>query len=44
MPCIKCKNGKYKYGKEGDCQFPSKKACEEARKAIHAQKGKKGKK
>lgn len=45
MPCEKCKDGKWKYGTDGDCQFSTKKECEDARKAIHARRGgKKGKK
>jgi len=41
---MKCKNGKWKYGKNGRCQFEDEKECRQAEKAIHAQKGKKGKK
>jgi len=30
MPCTKCKDDKYKWGKTGECQYPSKEACESA--------------
>jgi len=30
MPCYKCSNGKYKYGKRGNCQFDTLGACEAA--------------
>jgi len=30
MPCTKCEEGKYKWGKTGECQYPSKEACESA--------------
>lgn len=36
MPCIKCNNGKWKYGEHGNCQFDTLKACREAEQAIHA--------
>ncbi len=36
MPCMKCANGKYKYGERGRCQFDTLKACKEAAAAIHA--------
>ena len=36
MPCIKCANGKYKYGERGNCQFDTLKACRAAEAAIHA--------
>jgi hypothetical protein len=36
MPCIKCSNGKYKYGERGNCQFDTLAACREAEQAIHA--------
>jgi hypothetical protein len=29
MPCTKCENGKYKWGKTGECKYDSKEACEE---------------
>jgi hypothetical protein len=35
MPCIKCSNGKYKYGEHGDCQFDTLAKCETAAAAIH---------
>lgn len=28
MPCTKCDNGKYKWGKNGECKYDSKEACE----------------
>ena len=30
MPCTKCENGKYKWGKTGECKFNSKEECEKA--------------
>lgn len=36
MPCYKCSNGKWKYGKNGRCQFDSLEHCQEAEAAIHA--------
>ena len=36
MPCMKCANGKYKYGEHGNCQFDTLKACKAAAAAIHA--------
>lgn len=36
MPCIKCANGKWKYGSNGKCQFDTKSQCEKAAAAIHA--------
>lgn len=38
MPCIKCSNGKWKYGQKGRCQFDTKKKCEDAAAAIHINK------
>ena len=38
MPCIKCPNGKWKYGEKGKCQFKTLKACNAASAAIHADK------
>lgn len=35
MPCIKCNNGKWKYGKHGNCQFDTLKACQDAAAVIH---------
>ena len=35
MPCIKCSNGKYKYGEHGNCQFDTLGACKAAAAAIH---------
>lgn len=40
MPCYKCANGNYKYGKKGKCQFDTLKKCKEAEQAIHAKKKK----
>jgi len=37
MPCIKCSNGKYKYGEKGRCQFKTLEACKRAAAAIHAE-------
>ena len=36
MPCMKCANGKWKYGEHGNCQFDTLKACKAAAAAIHA--------
>lgn len=36
MPCMKCNNGKYKYGEHGRCQFDTLAACKAAAAAIHA--------
>lgn len=41
MPCYRCSNGKYKYGKSGNCQFDSLGHCQEAERAIHARENKK---
>ena len=41
MPCYKCSNGKYKYGKRGNCQFDTLSACEAAERAIHARESEK---
>jgi ATP-dependent Clp endopeptidase proteolytic subunit ClpP len=30
MPCIECEEGKYKFGENGECQYSSLEACEEA--------------
>ena len=32
MPCKKCENEKWKWGENGECQYDSKEACEEANK------------
>lgn len=40
MPCMKCKNGKWKYGAKGRCQFDTKADCIKAAAAIHARQGK----
>jgi hypothetical protein len=36
MPCIKCNNGKWKYGEHGHCVFETLKECKDAAAAIHA--------
>ena len=41
MPCYKCNNGKYKYGKRGRCQFDTLERCRAAEAAIHAREPKK---
>jgi hypothetical protein len=38
MPCMKCSNGKWKYGEHGRCQFDTLAACKAAAAAIHAPK------
>ena len=35
MPCMKCANGKYKYGAGGNCVFDTLAACKAAAAAIH---------
>ncbi len=40
MPCMKCSNGKWKYGEHGNCQFDTLGACKAAAAAIHIQEGK----
>lgn len=40
MPCYKCSNGKWKYGKKGNCQFDTLDACQAAERAIHARENK----
>lgn len=37
MPCIKCANGKWKYGVHGNCQFDTLGKCRDAEAAIHIQ-------
>ena len=37
MPCMKCSNGKYKYGAGGDCVFDTLETCHQAAAAIHIQ-------
>lgn len=37
MPCMKCSNGKWKYGEHGNCVFDSLAACQRAAAAIHIQ-------
>ena len=40
MPCMKCSNGKWKYGAEGRCQFDTLESCKAAAAAIHARPNK----
>jgi hypothetical protein len=35
MPCMRCSNGKYKYGEHGDCMFDTLAKCQAAAAAIH---------
>lgn len=35
MPCMRCSNGKYKYGVHGNCQFDTLAKCKAAAAAIH---------
>ena len=35
MPCEKCKNGKYKWGKTGSCEYDTVAECEEANKNYY---------
>ena len=35
MPCTKCENGKYKWGKTGSCEYDSIAECEEANKDYY---------
>ena len=37
MPCMKCSNGKWKYGAGGSCVFDTLAACKRAAAAIHIQ-------
>ena len=37
MPCMKCSNGKYKYGEHGKCVYDTLAACKRAAAAIHIQ-------
>jgi hypothetical protein len=30
MPCTKCEEGNYKWGETGECEYPTKEACESA--------------
>ena len=36
MPCEKCENGKYKWGKTGSCEYETVAECEEANKDYYA--------
>ncbi len=35
MPCLKCSNGKYKYGEHGKCVYDTLEKCHDAAAAIH---------
>lgn len=35
MPCMKCANGKYKYGEQGKCVYDTLAKCNAAAAAIH---------
>lgn len=35
MPCMKCANGKWKYGEHGNCVFDTLAACKASAAAIH---------
>ena len=37
MPCVKCKNGKWRMG-GSDCMYATKQDCEKAMKAYYAKK------
>lgn len=37
MPCMKCANGKYKYGERGSCVYDTLAKCNAAAAAIHIQ-------
>lgn len=37
MPCMKCANGKYKYGEHGKCVYDTLAECKRAAAAIHIQ-------
>lgn len=43
MPCIKCSNGRWRYGNRGRCQFDTLAACRRAEQAINIEKPKKAK-
>jgi hypothetical protein len=38
MPCIKCPNGKWKYGNKGECVFDTLTKCKDAEMAINIAK------
>tara|TARA_R110000824_G_scaffold33842_2_gene108107 strand:+ start:7623 stop:8474 length:852 start_codon:yes stop_codon:yes gene_type:complete len=38
MPCTKCKNGKYKWGKTGDCKYATVQECEDANSSYEEMK------
>jgi hypothetical protein len=35
MPCMKCSNGKWKYGEKGKCVYKTLEACKRAAAVIH---------
>jgi hypothetical protein len=35
MPCMKCSNGKWKWGSRGDCRYNSREECERANRGRH---------
>ena len=35
MPCTKCKDDKYKWGKTGSCEYATKEECEKANKDYY---------
>ena len=37
MPCTKCEEGKYKWGKTGSCKYDTREACEEDNKDYYEQ-------
>jgi len=41
MPCMKCANGKWKYGQRGGCNFRTLAECRKAEAAINLKKAKK---
>ena len=43
MPCIKCSDGKWKYGEDGKCQYDTLEKCKEVEAAIHAAESEKDK-
>lgn len=38
MPVMKCSNGKWKIGRDGDCKYTTKEDAEKAQEAYYAQK------
>lgn len=41
MPCMKCSNGKWKFGERGGCNFKTLAQCRKANAAYYASKNKK---